>query len=87
MYMDLDVPITFDNIPRCFYVCICFMVVNEAYNVNFVFRGFSSLAVCQDKNKMFHSYNITIRTKFIVRNTSRINCSSCIAKTEVLNCF
>ena len=82
VYIYLGESITFDDIQRRFCVSICLVVVCEIYNVMVVVRSFSPPIVCQSKNTL--AYNIITRTKFIVRNTGRINCSSC--NTGRINC-
>ena len=44
--MDLEEPIAFDTIRRCFYVSVYLVVVMEVYNVIIIFRGSSAPALC-----------------------------------------
>ena len=38
--MDLEEPITFDNIQRCFSISICLVVLCEIYNITVTSEGF-----------------------------------------------
>ena len=84
---DLEEPFTFDNTKKRFCVGICLVVVCQILNVIVIVRSFLPPFVCQSKNTWFFAHNTSTRTKFIVRNTGRTNCSSCIAETTVLNHF
>ena len=58
-------------------------VVREVNNVIVAIRSFLPPTV--SKNALFYADNIATRMKFIAGNTGRVNCSSCISKTVVLN--
>ena len=65
----LKEPITFDDIQKCSCVGVCLAVVSETDDIITVFRSSSPPIVCEGKNALFYVYNITTKTKFIVRNT------------------
>ena len=41
----------------------------------------------KSKSTLFYAYKITTRMTFIVRNTGRINCCSCMLEPTVLDYF
>ena len=85
--MNLEEPITFDNIQICFCINICLVVLYEMYNGLVIVRSFLPPVACCSKNTLHHAYNITTGTAFIIRNTGRVNCPLCIAEATVLNNF
>ena len=58
-------------------------MVGETYYFIVIARGFLPSFVRYGKNTLLRAHNITTRTKFIVRNTDRIYCSSCKTKATV----